>query len=79
MKNLKIIKLLFLGILTFAIVKCTAPTEEKTDQQEAVIEKVEKESFVGRWALDLPGGAGWLEVMDKGGYYDGNILWYGDS
>lgn len=79
MKNLKTIKLLFFGILTLTIVQCTAPTEEKAAQQEAVIEKVEKESFVGRWALELPGGAGWLEVMDKGEYYDGNILWYGGS
>jgi hypothetical protein len=79
MNNLKTIKLLFLGILTFAIVSCTAPTEEKADLEEAVVQKVEKQSFVGRWALNLPGGAGWLEVMDKGEYFDGDLLWYGGS
>jgi hypothetical protein len=79
MNNLKTIKLLFLGILTFAIVSCTAPTEEKAEQEEAVVQKVDKQSFVGRWALNLPGGAGWLEVMDKGEYFDGDLLWYGGS
>lgn len=36
--------------------------------------------FVGRWALTIPGGgAGWLGIEDKGGYYDGAILWGGGS
>ncbi len=79
MNNFKTIKLLFLGIITLALVQCTAPTEEKAAQQETVVEKVDKGSFVGRWALELPGGAGWLEIMEKDGYFDGNILWYGGS
>lgn len=79
MNNLKTLSLFFLGIFSFAILQCTAPTEEKATQPAEVVQKVEKESFVGRWALDLPGGAGWLEIMDKDGYYDGNILWYGGS
>jgi len=38
------------------------------------------ESFVGRWALTIPGGgAGWLEIKKEKGYYDGSILWGGGS
>lgn len=35
--------------------------------------------FLGRWALDLPGGAGWLEVRQEAGYLDADILWFGGS
>jgi hypothetical protein len=35
--------------------------------------------FEGRWALFLPGGAGWLEIRQEEGYLDGDILWYGGS
>jgi len=35
--------------------------------------------FLGRWALYLPGGAGWLEVRQETGYLDADILWYGGS
>lgn len=35
--------------------------------------------FLGRWALFLPGGAGWLEVCLDGNYIDGSLLWYGGS
>ena len=35
--------------------------------------------FLGRWALFLPGGAGWLEIRQEQGYLDGDILWYGGS
>lgn len=31
--------------------------------------------FVGRWALDLPAGIGWLEVREEAGYLDGDLLW----
>ena len=34
---------------------------------------------MGRWALNLPGGAGWLEVHDNDGYLDASMLWYGGS
>ena len=37
------------------------------------------EPFLGRWALFLPGGAGWLEVRQENGYIDADILWYGGS
>jgi 3-keto-disaccharide hydrolase len=37
-------------------------------------------SFVGRWALTIPGGgAGWLGVEQKDGYLDASILWGGGS
>ena len=36
--------------------------------------------FVGRWALTIPGGgAGWLGVEPKDGYWDASILWGGGS
>lgn len=36
--------------------------------------------FLGRWALTIPGGgAGWLEIKQEGGWYDGFILWGGGS
>jgi hypothetical protein len=39
-----------------------------------------QEAFLGRWALTIPGGgAGWLEVRQEKGWYDGSILWGGGS
>ncbi|HWS00696.1 MAG TPA: DUF1080 domain-containing protein [Prolixibacteraceae bacterium] len=35
--------------------------------------------FLGRWALFLPGGAGWLEVKQMDTYLEGSLLWYGGS
>lgn len=35
--------------------------------------------YLGRWALHLPNGAGWLEVRDEGEYLDADIMWYGGS
>ncbi len=35
--------------------------------------------FEGRWALHLPGGAGWLEVTHDQGLVDASLLWYGGS
>ncbi len=37
------------------------------------------EPFLGRWALDLPRGAGWLEVWRENDYLDADILWIGGS
>jgi hypothetical protein len=35
---------------------------------------------LGRWALTIPGGgAGWLEIRQERGWYDGSILWGGGS
>ncbi len=36
-------------------------------------------SLMGRWALHLPRGAGWLEIHDSNGYLDASLLWYGGS
>ena len=30
--------------------------------------------FLGRWALFLPGGAGWLGVQQMDGYLDASLL-----
>ena len=35
--------------------------------------------FLGRWALSLPNGAGWLEVKQMDNYLDASLLWYGGS
>ena len=35
--------------------------------------------FIGRWALDLPGGAGWLGVNAESGELKAGLLWYGGS
>ena len=37
------------------------------------------EPFQGRWALYLPGGAGWLEVKQADGFIDASLLMYGGS
>ncbi len=37
------------------------------------------DAFLGKWALYLPGGAGWLEVSNDKGYLDAEMLWYGGS
>lgn len=40
----------------------------------------DKADFLGRWALTIPGGgAGWLEVKNMNGWYDGSVLWGGGS
>ena len=37
-------------------------------------------SYLGRWALTIPGGgAGWLGIEQKPGYLDASILWGGGS
>lgn len=37
------------------------------------------EDFMGKWALFLPNGAGWLNVHNDHGYLDAELLWYGGS
>lgn len=40
----------------------------------------EENPFLGRWALTpISGGAGWLEVRQEPGYFDGTLLWMGGS
>jgi hypothetical protein len=64
-----------IGITSFS---CQQP-EKETDTSPMVITEIKKDQLVGRWSLYLPGGAGWLEIIDKEKYYDGNLLWYGGS
>ena len=41
---------------------------------------VKKNPFLGMWTLDIEGGGvGWLEVHEKQGFLDGNLLWIGGS
>lgn len=35
--------------------------------------------FLGRWALFIPGGAGWLEVKQMDTYLEASLLWNGGS
>ena len=36
--------------------------------------------FLGMWSLDIEGGGvGWLEVHERHGFLDGNLLWIGGS
>ncbi len=35
--------------------------------------------FLGRWALSLPGGAGWLGVKQMDTYLEASLLWFGGS
>ena len=37
------------------------------------------EKYLGDWALNLEGGAGWLRVTQEQGYLDSELLWYGGS
>ncbi len=37
------------------------------------------EGFLGRWALYLPSGAGWLEVRQEENYLDADIMWVAGS
>lgn len=41
------------------------------------------DDYLGHWALNLPGGAGWLDVRQEthhdNTYLEGDILWYGGS
>lgn len=40
----------------------------------------QEEAFLGRWALTpVNGGAGWLEVRQENGFFEGALLWMGGS
>lgn len=59
---------LLLVVVGFMVIFCTT-TKTRTMAK----------SFVGRWSLYLPGGAGWLEVRQEEAYLDADLLWYGGS
>ncbi|MBC8182484.1 DUF1080 domain-containing protein [candidate division KSB1 bacterium] len=63
--------LLLVILVLFSILQCA--------KQPAVKQDVSIDHFVGRWALSLSGGAGWLEVRQEENYLDADILWYGGS
>jgi len=52
-----------------------AGSDEK--QKEAINPTAEK--FIGRWAMYLPGGAGYIKVHNTDGFIDAEMLWYGGS
>ena len=45
--------------------------------QQAINPTAEK--FIGRWAMYLPGGAGYIKVHNTDGFIDAEMLWYGGS
>ena len=57
-------------ILTVALLTLGVATANAQDDADA---------FLGRWALYLPGGAGWLNVHNDRGYLDAELLWRGGS
>jgi hypothetical protein len=78
MKKHQIENFLVAGLFMLTLYACNQPQAQPEDTA-AVPEKIDKDQFVGRWSLYLPGGAGWLEIRNKGNYYDGDLLWYGGS
>ena len=60
-------------LLLFVVMGALYCTKVSGDKMTTV------EPFLGRWALHLPGGAGWLEVRQEKDYIDADILWYGGS
>ena len=78
MKNYHLINLFLTGLMIITLFSCNEP-EKQADTPLEEIKKIDKTLFEGRWSLYLPGGAGWLEIINKGEYFDGNILWYGGS
>ena len=44
-----------------------------------VLSQEDASAIMGRWALHLPGGAGWLEVHEAEGFLDASLLWYAGS
>ncbi|MDO8542668.1 MAG: DUF1080 domain-containing protein [Opitutaceae bacterium] len=72
-------RLLPLVLLAGAVTAAPASKKASRSKEAAPISKTE-EAFLGRWALTIPGGrAGWLEVKQEKGWYDGSILWGGGS
>jgi hypothetical protein len=78
MKKRTFINFFLTGMVSISLFYCQQPQKEEDTSLE-VIPEINKDLIVGRWGLYLPGGAGWLEVIDKEDYYDGNLLWYGGS
>lgn len=78
MKKYILINFLMVGMISIHLFSCKEPEKEIQTGPE-LVKEIDKDLFVGRWSLYLPGGAGWLKIIDKQNYYDGNLLWYGGS
>ena len=70
MARKKLIRIL-VGLTAIGLILCNQPSKGNATYDE--------EPFLGRWALFLPGGAGWLEVRQEKSHLDGDLLWYGGS
>ena len=64
--------LLFLAVLTSIQLIRPVKSAGQPTQNDST-------SFLGRWALHLDSGAGWLEVRQEAGYLDADLLWRGGS
>ena len=60
-----------IGSTAFILIICSTSLNAYTQP--------ENNPYLGRWALSLPGGAGWLEIRQDQGYLDGDLLWYSGS
>jgi len=50
-----------------------------SDEQQTEVINPTAEKFMGRWAMYLPGGAGYIKVHNTDGFIDAEMLWYGGS
>ncbi len=67
-------KHLFASIITILFATGIVVSSPKSDPP------TKENSFLGMWTLDIEGGGvGWLEVHEKQGYLDANLLWIGGS
>ncbi|MEM8488120.1 MAG: DUF1080 domain-containing protein [Bacteroidota bacterium] len=67
MKKQSCTRILLSVFLLFSIT--IMPTQAQDDASD----------YLGKWALYLPGGAGWLNVHEHEGFLDAELLWYGGS
>ncbi|MEZ4700995.1 MAG: DUF1080 domain-containing protein [Rhodothermales bacterium] len=76
MKNLYYV--LTLAVLAFVATPAAGQNHDMHGM--AGMEEMHKmHGYMGRWTLDIPGGAGWLNVHHKNGYLDAELLWMGGS
>lgn len=80
MKNLLTL-CLSLVILSLSINGAIGNTVVTVDPQNNTNKIAQSEnSFLGTWTLDIEGGGvGWLEIFEKEGFLDANLLWIGGS
>lgn len=72
--------LLPLALLAGTVNAASAKKKDSPKAEKAAPMSAADQSFLGRWALTIPGGrAGWLEIKQERGWLDGSILWGGGS